>query len=114
MTRSLRTVVLVALLAVLEKLRLKREELVQRDELVSRAKVARARIQVQQVAANVSVLDPTSELRRWEDRLRHEEARAQGMADVSRGSLDDQFAQLDSENDEKELESRFAALKSGG
>jgi phage shock protein A len=98
----------------LEKLRLKREELVhKRDELVSRARIARARVQVQQAVKNVSVLDPTSELSRWEDRVRREEAMAEGMEEVGRNSLEDQFAELDSDEDQAELESRFAALKSG-
>jgi phage shock protein A len=98
----------------LEKLRLKREELVsKRNELVSRSKMARARVQVQQAVKNVSVLDPTSELSRWEDRVRREEAMAQGLEEVSRNPLEDQFAELESDEDAKELESRFAALKSG-
>jgi phage shock protein A len=98
----------------LEKLRLKREELVgKRDELVSRSKMARARVQVQQAVKNVSVLDPTSELSRWEDRVRREEAMAQGLEEVSRNTLEDAFDELESDEDAAQLESRFAALKSG-
>ena len=98
----------------LEKLRQKRQELVQkREELVSRAKMARARVQVQQAARNVSVLDPTSELKRFEERVRREEAMAEGLEEVSRDPLQDQFAQLDADEDEREVESRFAQLKAG-
>ena len=44
----------------LNKLRVKREELVQkRDELVSRAKMAQAQSQVQESLQSVSVMDPT-------------------------------------------------------
>src|SRR5829696_5376396 len=68
----------------LDKLRLKREELVQkRDELVSRAKMAHARVRVQQAVKSVSVLDPTSELSRFEERVRREEALARGMEEVA-------------------------------
>jgi phage shock protein A len=98
----------------LDKLRLKREELVQkRDELVSRAKMARAQVRVQQAVKSVSVLDPTSELSRFEDRVRREEAMARGMEEVAASSLEEQFAQLDADEDELEVEARFAQLKAG-
>ena len=70
-------------------------------------------MKVQEAVKNASVLDPSSELRRFEDRVRREEARAQGMEEVAASTLDEQFAQLDSADDESEVESRFAALKSG-
>jgi len=98
----------------LDKLRLKREELVQkRNELVSRAKMAHARVRVQQAVKSVSVLDPTSELSRFEERVRREEALARGMEEVAASSLDEQFAQLDADQDELEVEERFAKLKEG-
>jgi phage shock protein A len=99
----------------LNKLRVKREELVQkRDELVSRAKMASAQAKVQQTLKNVSVLDPTSELRRFEDRIRREEAMARGMEEVSVSTLEDQFAQLESAEEELEVEARLAQLKGRG
>lgn len=98
----------------LNKLRVKREELVQkRDELVSRAKMAQAQTQVQQTLRNVSVMDPTSELSRFEERIRRQEAMARGMEEVATSSLDEQFAALDSDENELEVEARLAALKSG-
>ena len=97
----------------LNKLRTKREELVQkRDELVSRAKMARAQMQVQTAVKNVSVMDPTSDLSRFEERIRRQEAMARGMAEVSASSLEDQFAQLDEDGDEAEVDARLASLKS--
>lgn len=99
----------------LDKLRLKREELVQkRDELVSRAKMAQARVRVQKAVKDVSVLDPTSELSRFEERVRREEALATGMEEVASSSLEEQFARLDEDADELEVEARFAQLKAGG
>ena len=96
----------------LTKLRAKREELVQkREELVSRAKMAQAQLQVQQTLRDASVMDPTSELNRFEERIRRQEAMARGRAEVAASSLDEQFASLDSDSDEMEVESRLRALK---
>ena len=99
----------------LNKLRVKREELVQkRDELVASAKMARAQMQVQTAVKNVSVMDPTSDLHRFEERIRRQEAMARGMAEVSASSLDDQFASLDDMENETEVDARLAALKKQG
>jgi phage shock protein A len=96
----------------LNKLRLKREELVQkRDELVSRAKMAQAQMQVQETLKDVSVLDPTSELNRFEERIRRQEAQARGMEEIGTSSLEDQFAELESGEEELEVEVRLAELK---
>ena len=98
----------------LDKLRFKREELVQkRDELVSRAKMAQAQVQVQEAVREVSVMDPTSELSRFEERIRREEAMARGMQEVAASSMEEQFAQLESGEDELEVDARLSALKSG-
>jgi len=99
----------------LNKLRIRREELVQkRDELVSRAKMAQAQIQVQQAVKDVSVMDPTSELNRFEERIRRQEAMARGMQEVAASSLDEQFADLKDSEEDLEVDARLAALKSGG
>ncbi len=96
----------------LNKLRVKREELVQkRDELVARAKMAQAQMQVTSTLKEVSVMDPTSELNRFEERVRRQEAQARGMAEVQASSLDDQFAELQSGEDDIEVEARLAELK---
>lgn len=96
----------------LNKLRVKREELVQkRDELVARAKMAQAQMQVQTAVKNVSVMDPTSDLHRFEERIRRQEAMARGMAEVSASSLEEQFDSLEDSSDELEVEARLAQLK---
>ena len=96
----------------LNKLRAKREELVQkRDELVARAKMAQAQMQVQQTLKEVSVLDPTSELNRFEEHIRRQEAQARGMQEIAASSLDDQFAELESGEENLEIEARLAELK---
>jgi len=98
----------------LNKLREKRETLVQkRDELVSRAKMAKAQVQVQEAVKDVSVMDPTSELSRFEEKIRRQEALARGMEEVAASSLEEQFEQLESSEDEAEVEARLAQLKAG-
>jgi phage shock protein A len=96
----------------LNKLRVKREELIQkRDELVSRAKIATAQREVQEAVRNVSVMDPSSELNRFEERIRKEEAMARGMEEVSASSLSEEFAALDNEDNEAEVDARLASLR---
>jgi phage shock protein A len=98
----------------LNKLRAKREDLVQkRDELVSRAKMAQAQQQVQETMKSVSILDPTSEINRFEERVRRQEAHVRGMEEVSASSLEDQFEALDEDEDQVEVEARLARLKAG-
>ena len=81
----------------LNKLRAKREDLVnKRDELVSRAKMAQAQSQVQESLQSVSVMDPTSEISRFEERIRRQEAQVRGREEVAASSLDEQFASLES------------------
>ncbi|NJD27217.1 MAG: PspA/IM30 family protein [Chloroflexi bacterium] len=99
----------------LNKLRARREELVQkRDELVSRAKMAQAQADVQRTMKSVSVMDPTSEISRFEERIRRQEAQVRGMEEVSASSLEEQFASLEADEDELEVEARLASLKGGG
>lgn len=99
----------------LNRLREKREDLVRkRDELVSRSKLAKAQLQVQSAVQNVSVMDPTSDLNRFEETIRRKEALARGMAEVAASSLEEQFENLDDASDELEVEARLAALKAGG
>ena len=99
----------------LDKLRIKREELVQkRDELVSRAKMAQAQSQVQETLKSVSVLDPTSELSRFEERVRRQEAQVRGREELAADSLEEQFASLEDDEEQLEIEARLAQLKSEG
>lgn len=99
----------------LNRLRTKREDLVlKRNELVARAKMAQAQVQVQSAVRNVSVMDPTSELNRFEEHIRRNEATARGMQEVAASSLEEQFAALESTEDEMEVEARLAALKAQG
>jgi phage shock protein A len=99
----------------LNKLRVKREELVQkRDELVSRAKMAQAQEKVQTSLKEVSVMDPTSELSRFEEKIRRQEAMVRGRDEVAASSIEEQFKSLESDEQNAEVETRLAELKSGG
>ena len=95
-------------------MRAKREELVQKkDELIARSKMAQAQMKVQEAIKSVNIMDPTSEVARFEEKIRHEEAKAIGMAEVASWSLDAQFASLDDAADDLEVDARLAALKGG-
>ncbi|MCX4983220.1 PspA/IM30 family protein [Streptomyces sp. NBC_00572] len=82
-----------------------------RDELVARARSAQAQNTMMDAVKNIDVLDPTSELSRFEDKVRREEARAMGKQELAASSLDAQFEQLDGLGDSAEIEARLAALK---
>src|SRR5690606_3249183 len=61
----------------LEQMKQKLDQLKRkRDELVSRAKVAQAQTQVHDAIKSVNILDPTSEVSRFEEKIRREEAKA--------------------------------------
>ncbi|MFF9015935.1 PspA/IM30 family protein [Streptomyces sp. NPDC014870] len=82
-----------------------------RDELVARAKSAQAQNTMMDAVKNIDVLDPTSELNRFEDKVRREEAKAMGKQELAASSLDAQFEQLDALGDSAEIDARLAALK---
>jgi phage shock protein A len=84
-----------------------------RDTLVARQKSAQAQQTVQTAISSINVLDPTSELARFEDKVRREEALAMGQAEIAASSLDSQFAELEQSSASLEIEARLAALKSG-
>lgn len=96
----------------LTKMREKLGELkAKRDELNARAKTAAAQSQVNDALKSFSVLDPTSEISRWEEKVRREEARVQGQQELAASSLDAQFNGLDDLNKQAEVEERLAKLK---
>ncbi|MFD0416140.1 PspA/IM30 family protein [Streptomyces sp. NPDC127108] len=82
-----------------------------RDQLVARSKSAEARNRMLDAARSIDALDPTSELSRFEEKVRREEARALGGEELAASSLDAQFEQLESLSDTAEVEARLAALK---
>ncbi len=111
-TIAAQTEVVSKLTSGLDQMKAKLVELrAKRDELVARAKSAQAQNTMMDAVKNVDVLDPTSELSRFEDKVRREEARALGKQELAASSLDAQFEQLDAMGDEAEIAARLAALK---
>lgn len=84
-----------------------------RDELVARQKSAAAQSQVNDALKAFDVMDPTSEISRFEDKVRREEARVRGQQELAASSLDAQFNDLEELGRQSELETRLAALKAG-
>lgn len=82
-----------------------------RDQLVARQRTAEAQTKLQDTVASINVLDPTSELSRFEDTVRRQEAMAQGRAEIAADSLDSQFEELKDSDTELEIEARLAKLK---
>jgi len=84
-----------------------------RDSLVARQKTAQAQTQVSSAISSINVLDPTSELSRFEDTVKRQEAQAIGQQEVAEVGFDNQWDQLTQASDDIEVEARLAALKSG-
>ncbi len=95
-----------------------KEKLVQlqnkRSELVARAKTAQAQRKVQDAVKSIDILDPTSEIGRFEDKIRREEAVVRGQEELAASTLDAQFNELEDLGELTEVDARLAALKSGG
>lgn len=84
-----------------------------RDELIARAKTAQAQLQVMDAVKSIDLMDPTSEVSRFEDKIRREEARVRGARELAASSLDAQFESLEDIGELTEVDARLAALKSG-
>jgi phage shock protein A len=98
----------------LEAMKTKLEQLTtKRNELVAREKTAAAQSQVHDALQSIDIMDPTSEVSRFEEKIRREEAKVRGQAELSASSLDAQFESLDDLGEQTEIEARLAALKSG-
>jgi phage shock protein A len=94
----------------LTALQSKYEDIVRsRETLIARHRTAKAQLKVQQVAASMAGIDPTSELGRMEEKIAMEEARARASAELNESSLDRRFAELEAED--PGVEDELAALK---
>ncbi|BDZ51066.1 phage shock protein A [Frondihabitans sucicola] len=85
-----------------------------RNELVARSKMAEAQGKVNDAIGSINVLDPTSDLGRFEDKIRREEAKVLGQQELQSSSLDAQFESLDELDSQTEVEARLAQLKLSG
>jgi phage shock protein A len=84
-----------------------------RNELVARSRTAAAQTQVHDALKSIDIMDPTSEVSRFEEKVRREEARVRGANELAASSLDAQFESLEDLGEQTEIEARLAALKSG-
>jgi phage shock protein A len=82
-----------------------------RDELVARAKTAQAQNQVADSLQSIDVMDPTSELGRFEEKVRREEALVAGKQEIAASTLDSQFETLEELDKATEVEARLVELK---
>jgi phage shock protein A len=82
-----------------------------RNELVARSKTASAQSQVLGAMKSIDILDPTSELGRYDEKVRREEAKVMGQQELAESSLDKQFESLEDVGKQTEIEARLAALK---
>lgn len=99
----------------LEGMKMKLEQLRgKRDELIARAKIAEAQSRVMDAVQSIDIMDPTSELGRFEEKIRREEARVVGRQELAASTLDAQFEALEDVSAQTEIEARLAALKAGG
>lgn len=96
----------------LQQMKLKLDDLQStRDQLVARQKSAAAQAQVQDAVQSIDLLDPTSEVTRFEEKIRREEARVAGREELAQSSLDAQFEALEDTSRDADVEARLAALK---
>ena len=96
----------------LEAMKAKRAQLIaKRDELVARSRTAAAQNQMMDAVKSIDLLDPASEVGRFEEKIRREEAKVRGAAELAASSLDAQFEDLESLGEVSEVEARLAALK---
>ncbi|MDJ0314361.1 PspA/IM30 family protein [Arthrobacter sp. H35-D1] len=85
-----------------------------RNELIARSKTAQAQTQVHDALKSIDIMDSTSEVSRFEEKIRREEAKVRGQNELAASSLDAQFNSLEDLGEQTEVEARLAALKSGG
>ncbi|MDO5700432.1 MAG: PspA/IM30 family protein [Bowdeniella nasicola] len=96
----------------LSTMRLKLDELRStRDQLIARQKTADAQSRVAEAISSINVLDPTTEISRFEDQVRQAEARVAGQQEIAGDSLEAQFAELEDHSTNTEIEARLAALR---
>ncbi|MFD6110602.1 PspA/IM30 family protein [Streptomyces yangpuensis] len=113
-TIAAQTAVVDRLKSGLDAMRNKLTELqAKRDELVARARTAEAQNTMLDAVKNIDVMDPTSDLHRFEEKVRREEAMALGKQELAASSLDAQFESLEDLGRASEIEARLAALKQG-
>lgn len=85
----------------------------QNDNLVARSRAASARTRQHDTVPGLDIMDPASELSRFDDKVKRETARVGRREELAASALDAQFAGLDDETHQAEIENRLQALKAG-
>jgi len=70
-----------------------------RDMLIARHKRAVAEQRIAQTAAQLSAIDPSSQLGHMEERIRLEEARASAAQEIAGSTTENRFAALEQDDD---------------
>jgi len=84
----------------LEQLENKYDDVVRnRDMLIARHKRAVAEQRIAQTAAQLSAIDPSSQLGHMEERIRLEEARASAAQEIAGSTTENRFAALEQDDD---------------
>jgi phage shock protein A len=81
-----------------------------RDELVGKGLWPHAPVSA---VHRIDLLDPASEISRFEERIRREEARIGGQEEVATSGLEVQFEETETNFSDAAVEARLAAMKSG-
>lgn len=98
----------------LAQMKNKLEELrTKRNQLVARQKSADAQSKVNEALGSIDIMDPTSEISRFEEKIRRQEAQVRGQQELQASSIDSQFEQLEDLGEKTDVEARLAALKHG-
>ena len=84
-----------------------------RDELVARSRTAEAQNRMHEAIKGIGSMDATSEVTRFEEKIRREEAKVRGANELAASSLDAQFEALEDLGEQTEVEARLALLKAG-
>lgn len=71
-----------------------------------------ARDRLEEAITTIEIMDPSSEVARFDEKVRREEARTHGATELPSSPLDALFADLDGGN-EAQIEERLKALKAG-
>jgi phage shock protein A len=96
----------------LTQMKSKLEELKgKRGNLVARAQTAKAKSKLKTAVKSIDILDPASEVSRFEEKIRREEAKVHGAAKPASSALDAQFEGLEDLGTATEVDARLTALK---
>jgi phage shock protein A len=82
-----------------------------REMLLTRYRASRAQQRIHQAIGNVSVYDPSGALKRMEERIRLQEARAAAAGELAVGSLESRMASLAASEGDLEIEAELLELK---